>query len=418
MPTSREKEILLSKMYNGEYVKFGNNIGHEIINLFKADNGKHYIYIPANGTIAQKHHKKVKYVLLTRSLGKHTVEILAKATELELIAPDKDNSYSRQKEERIQEIHNYQEPIADDIKYGGVSIKTILDKNKFNGNYEGASAIWATFAAGNVTKPTKPLYIAVNRDTQEFDQKQNVIYIKNNLFGRNQRRYICDSDSDYDVISKVLENSSVWSPEPFPKVSAEGYTSKKSFMKIIHKEYDELSYSNMLSYFFAQDHRRFCRFAAEVLDIHDFDDTFQISREKNNIDILIESEKYIVVIENKIKSGINGIQDSDEDMQIISQLSKYYEYADDIKEQREAKYFIFTPNYQRVDLKRYSNGKEYTHISYLEILNFFEKEDHTSDEYYEEFLKALEIHASKSDNELSDEMLRRFIEAIKLARSE
>lgn len=34
------KEIVISGMYSGEYLDA--NLGHEVINLFKADDGKHY----------------------------------------------------------------------------------------------------------------------------------------------------------------------------------------------------------------------------------------------------------------------------------------------------------------------------------------------------------------------------------------
>ena len=38
------------------------------------------------------------------------------------------------------------------------------------------------------------------------------------------------------------------------------------------------------------------------------DDNFKIIREKENIDLLLEGDNNIIVIENKIDSGINGNQ--------------------------------------------------------------------------------------------------------------
>ena len=39
--------IVLNRMYVGEYLS--DNIGHEVINLFKADNGRHYLYLNSRG---------------------------------------------------------------------------------------------------------------------------------------------------------------------------------------------------------------------------------------------------------------------------------------------------------------------------------------------------------------------------------
>ena len=39
------KEILINQMYAGGFLEVGNNIGHEVINLFKADDGKNYVYV-------------------------------------------------------------------------------------------------------------------------------------------------------------------------------------------------------------------------------------------------------------------------------------------------------------------------------------------------------------------------------------
>ena len=47
------KEIVISRMYSGEYLDA--NLGHEVINLFKADDGKHYIYLNHDGRYSNKH---------------------------------------------------------------------------------------------------------------------------------------------------------------------------------------------------------------------------------------------------------------------------------------------------------------------------------------------------------------------------
>ncbi|MBQ5777031.1 MAG: hypothetical protein IIW06_08615 [Bacteroidaceae bacterium] len=37
--------IVINRMYVGDYLS--ENLGHEVINFFKADNGRHYIYLNA-----------------------------------------------------------------------------------------------------------------------------------------------------------------------------------------------------------------------------------------------------------------------------------------------------------------------------------------------------------------------------------
>lgn len=58
-----KKEILINKMYVGEYLN--NNIGHEVINLLRADgntdkfgDGQNYIYVQPYGTMEKEHNEK------------------------------------------------------------------------------------------------------------------------------------------------------------------------------------------------------------------------------------------------------------------------------------------------------------------------------------------------------------------------
>lgn len=44
-------EILINQLFAGTYLDEGKNIGHEVINLFKADDGNNYLYITPSGKI-------------------------------------------------------------------------------------------------------------------------------------------------------------------------------------------------------------------------------------------------------------------------------------------------------------------------------------------------------------------------------
>ena len=68
--------ILINRMCTGTYTI--NNIGHEIINYFKANDGMVYIYISPYGSMSSKHDNKIDTILLTSSLSNHKIEIIAK----------------------------------------------------------------------------------------------------------------------------------------------------------------------------------------------------------------------------------------------------------------------------------------------------------------------------------------------------
>ena len=59
--------ILVNRMYTGSYLNDneGNNIGHEIINFFKADDKEKYIYITPYGKFNLTYKNEIEYILLT-----------------------------------------------------------------------------------------------------------------------------------------------------------------------------------------------------------------------------------------------------------------------------------------------------------------------------------------------------------------
>ena len=46
------KAIVINRMYVGDYLS--SNLGHEVINMYTADNDKHYLYLNAYGSFAGK----------------------------------------------------------------------------------------------------------------------------------------------------------------------------------------------------------------------------------------------------------------------------------------------------------------------------------------------------------------------------
>lgn len=81
-------------LYTGTYISDTNKIGHEIINMFKDDLGRNYIYVTPYGNIADVHDNQIDAVVMVRIIGDKCVEIIAKAEMLEQVAFSRDNDIS------------------------------------------------------------------------------------------------------------------------------------------------------------------------------------------------------------------------------------------------------------------------------------------------------------------------------------
>ena len=186
-------------------------------------------------------------------------------------------------------------------------------------------------------------------------------------------------------------NKELWKENATEKLFPEEavHNQSPSFLEVIRKEDDENIFSNLLSYFFEYSHKSFQRFAAEVLDIPNMELSFSVERETmERIDLWIQSDKDIIVIENKIKSGINGVKED------YSQLRKYREFAEANKDKKTVHYYVFAPNYTGIELSKYADGNRYTLISYSKIYDFFVRESATyiADRAFPDFLRGLKRH--------------------------
>lgn len=70
-----EKVIYLNKMFVGGFIDENTgNIGHEIINCFKADDGKQYLYITPTGGISSELNNKISYIIFVEKLAKEKIK--------------------------------------------------------------------------------------------------------------------------------------------------------------------------------------------------------------------------------------------------------------------------------------------------------------------------------------------------------
>ena len=415
-PTYKSREIIINKMYVGGYLSEGDNIGHEIINLYKADDGKNYIYLNSQGTIELSHGENSITVLLVRKFASKIYKVLAKAEGITIL--DFADSKLPRKE-------RYKGQVALGLTYGGVSLVDLFNGNSYRGSLEEEKNAYTTFVADRVIKPKNQIYIT----DDESVSGDNIFFIRTNKgFGKQTLREFYNENEkpeSFTDLNQIIENNKLWEEINTTQAISELPEPQKdpyfNFLNIIKQEDNELVFSNMLAYFFNIKREAFSRFAREVLSI-EIETDFTIEREKRNIDLLVSDKNNAVVIENKIKSSINGINERHDiySNQVQSQLKKYYQFVTTDAEycKKTVSCFIFSPNYNRIDLSKFSCGEKYTVVYYREIYNFFVGNRNLFYDvpYFEDFINAMHKHTKDYDNELEEEMQRRFQSTIYKAK--
>lgn len=404
--------IITNRMYCGSYLKEGENIGHEVINTYLSDNGNHYIYLNDTGKINDKDEVKDAIVLLTRYFSPRTYEIIAKARVKDVVADKETFEYT----------------------YGGQKLKDIFSNNIYHGVAQKPSeTIYATFLVDEFKRPKHAIYIT--DDVKKSVEGKDVFYIKQTFGKETMRQYFRSSDSGYSDLGDIIK-SDIWSDGDAKKVlSPSGIEKKKDcFLSIIKKQDNELVWSNLLAYIFESNKQLCADFFNKKCNTK-LSENFNLVREMGNIDLLIYDNDNVIVIENKIKSEINGVKKTENNKGIVSQLSKYYNLLtkgededssrdqnqkfNKIKDIKTKRFLILMPNYHAIDKKIYKFGEKYEDLLYGDILDFYKKHKNEMEgvKYFNEFLDGLIIQSKEYDDELEKEMKRRFRNAIYMSKS-
>ena len=396
-------------MFTGGYL--GDNIGHEIINLFKADDGNNYIYLCKDGKYTRK--DLPKYVIQVRHHCTRTLEVISIAEIESKITK--------------QEIDN--------IKYGGVSIVDIFKENEEQG-----TDTYITFKATNVIKPTpdQPVYIAyegnrvkVNISTP-FIKPTIILNEKVVVNGKEKYNFdVCEAlrnyiyynenqDSDYFKLNSLIKNAFSNNIDWQPVSEQLGLTVKDS-SKIYATPGDiygisnlELPYSNAFKFFIEKYPQLLSGIFGKICSYFDMHRNYQITRierEWRNIDILIEVDnKLVIVIENKIFSDLNGKKENE-----ITQLDKYERII-----KKEDKYnaykkifILLLPDHNNINIDNYTNWHKLFYSSVSSCLDEFVKTN--NDEQLKDFAEMVSRHSDKDYN--YSVMKRRFERALIKAKN-
>lgn len=524
----KQKEIVLCKMFSGNYWEDENNIGYESINMFLPDNSNEenpisYIYLPADGDY--KTTRDPEYIILTQKFSGKPNEVCVKVlgvasisdklfsnivgenytcigggnnfdimtflyeyfgdkeiTENEItedvlnklkemfksIKENKRTGYIKSiyngklQSSTLVELHERSKILA---KVHNLQVKDIKDKKiEYNGKLlselflnnssYGPLNILTTFEVKNlILLKKKSVYLTNNKVKFKYlCQGAEVFYLnQTNLSSTSQATYLNLDDFNAteigldgsakikytfkDFIKKIIDNENNAQKLKLDEFE-KGF--EPSFLTRIKKEYDELSYSNLFAYFFSISPSISSWFfknlkidkknlnldvAGSIIDkiVNISKDEWSalggesVSREERNIDIIIKAKEHLVVIENKIKSALNGHDDEDiNGERCKDQLIRYYKYIESNYNQKNKIFLIFAPDYNPIDKENLgtfildnneiSMSKIWKIVRYSEVLECFSKYDYEKDKnfsphdkmLYAEFLKALKVHTVES----------------------
>ena len=432
-------KILVNSVITGGYGYNKKNLPHEMINFFRADDNNYYVYITPYGVIdKQLNIEDLRAVLFVRSTGDGLVEILAKAEidensilytkgiqlhgtkgtdvmKIKQIKTDT-NAQQKRKEEYIESIKH--------IKYGNKSLGEIHKDNAEDND------VLVTLKAKSICLPKRTMYLTHIQSSVALRPSAHVYYIgqelKDNskLANQSMKRYFDKKEQPgaYNKLQEIINNAVLWlSPDETPKYTSSILEDKRNFFKVTRQQDNEVMFSNMFFYLFNEYHELLRKFAFEVLKIS-VSPNATIEREKERMDIRVIDDNNYIIIENKIKSGINGMIKTDNEFETendkyISQLSVYYKRAQaknvaDNK-QRKISGFIFTPNHNPIETEKYLFGEKYVIKTYKELYDFFIKyisnpeHEGSEDLYLKDFVMAMEKHTQETDNEFRDELMSR-----------
>ena len=450
--------IIINRMYAGKYITVGENIGHEIINLIRSDNGNNYLWLNADGNcdLSKFVDKKGKayfdeiVMLMVRMYGPRQWKVLAKseidpATLADYMVPKFDKECHKIQLKKVQE---------ENIRYGGQPVNKIFENNFYAGSFQTDIDIYFTFKA-------KDVYLPVC--TPE-NMAKTVVNIKDlgGLANQSLRMYLTeDKNADTYNIFNAIANGEIfaWEAENTTQKVDKNATiqdEKECFLKIINEEHRELTYSNLLAYFL-KNRKVMDGFARKVLQLNDFQaDAYSIAREEKNIDLFISDPSHYIIIENKIRSGlieetrpmekklqeyfnvksVDQLPQKGKDLLAAFnnadshfQTDRYYAYACGVVAQQQnnaqIKGYVLFPNYElhRItqQMGRTLFQENYQPITYKQVYDYFctlEGSDILSpneQKYLNEFLAAMEIQIKNVDNAFEEDMKNRFYKKIKTA---
>lgn len=434
--------ILITKMYTGRYLK--DNIGHEIINLFQADNDGFYLYFNDEGKVRDG--ISATALLLVRGIKANVVEVIALARGFEADKDLEDMKNQNKEHKNNEELLDSQRRFikkqkGGDIKYGNVSIIDIFKGSK-------QQNIYVTFKATEILTPKSDKRILLYHNKVQGNREKETKYVLNeipklpkiedicfeikdkNLDNEKLRLYIESSknkDTYTEIVEKLVNNEDLWESGKVNKVDVAGLlTEPDTLFDICRISDDENCITNALRYFMNRPEYRelwrgFFQYLGRKVNKEIYlGNNFQAFREvslpkesklSGRMDILITDDNNVIVIENKVKSNINSISSEPDGR---SQLDQYYEYINETEEfsSKNKVFFILHPDYNIPKIKGKMEGS-YHKFTYSFLYDYLSRNDFgmliEKDANFRALMDVLKRHSNISANAyLKDEMYKKF----------
>lgn len=422
-------------MYVGDYLS--TNLGHEVINMFQADNGGHYLYLNAYGNFGKDHSGQIGYMLLVKYHAEGMFEVIGKAEGL-MDVEGADATLKQDYKAVNPSISTAQTEYIknENITYGGVSIRKIFnDAEQQN--------IFITYKAARLFKPNRKIFIGygveadvvLNGYKQAKTSLKTYIYPEGTFAGDQKREKIEEKKLDYKKLYDLIEQDNLWieSKECINDDLLKIKSREVSIFDICQIQNDENRFSYALAYFMTQPkYKKLWQDFFKRYNIN-LGDNYTVTREESakiedkewshatkpsggRIDLLIRDDKNIIVIENKIKSDINSIEGDNEG----EQLERYYNYIlwstqkDKPDEDKNPHFMILTPNYNQPHIKSKDMEKLYQVITYGELYTYLDGKDEVKNDHnFKAFFEAMHRHTHENVNDyLYYDMLEKFVRRI------
>jgi len=366
-----KKCIILNKCFYGNWQIKEENIAHELINFFKANNGKIYIYNnPYGQNIKEAKDYDVDYLLFTSSGAKsfyieYCVEI-AKVAHRVCWKNNKEENLKKLIESAYDEISK-NNIVINNIKYGehNIPIDDLFEKE--------SKTVPFTFIAKKIYKAKNPIKVIFNNNQYNYQ--------------RNMGKLLSDINKDeYHQIISYINKSNLWEEYKVKKLKCSSnikeldYIKQDKFIDLIDGFKYEECYTKILSKLFKVEPKLINIIFDINLDIESLKIYSEYNTKEGRIDILIHDKSNLIIIENKIDSNITYNKAG------VSQLFRYYKWSinNPIKycKFKKIKYFVLTPEYRYNILKNELEDNDpkglYVLISYYTIYNYIKDFQYSS----------------------------------------
>ncbi len=405
-----EKCIILNKPFIGGYIDRSNeNEAHELINFFLDDKGNHLIYCnPYGQNVADAASRKVEYVLFTSPSKngcfyiEYIIQVKAILHKQSLPKPTGRNQSSidekveKAKEEIERELKEYGYNNISDIKYGGISIDQLFT--------DSIKVIPVTFLAETIVKVKTPIQVkkAIDGNIFDYNFQRNFGYVTSetkNPIAYNKLHEIIEEElakGERLKLEKFVPGKNITVVKPTFMDLISMFRQEECYTQILYKllNYKKELINNFLN----------CLDSSIAIDTNNCDN-WEVNSEYyiekvGRLDLYIRNNRYNIIIENKIDSGINFVTKEGER---IDQLKRYHQYFEEQESipKKENRYIILVPNekiglleegIKHLDIDECVK-EAYKRIEYKKIYKFFNchKNEYSGFEYIDKFDDIIEL---------------------------